>query len=65
MMSAALAAALKAARDTRRLELSAGALGATAAVFREQFPGAAAVVVADAETFPLAGRRVADALGAE
>jgi glycerol-1-phosphate dehydrogenase [NAD(P)+] len=49
--SAALEAALRAARDTRRLDLFRGAIAATADVFREQFGDAEAVRVGDPETF--------------
>jgi len=51
--------ALAAARETRHLELGAGALGATCDVFREQFgAGKAAAIVADENTFAAAGRTV-------
>ena len=59
-----LADALGSARETRALVVGAGALGETARVFREQFPGHRAVVVADPHTLPLAGRGVDDALTA-
>ena len=51
MTSPALEAALRAARDTRRLELSRGAIAATQAAFREQFGGdARAIRVTDPDT---------------
>lgn len=57
-----LADALSSARETRALLVGAGAVRDTARIFREQFPGFRAVVVADAHTMPLAGREVARAL---
>ena len=58
MTSPALDAALKAARDTQRLELSRGAIAKTATVFREQFGVKAAIVVCDQRTFAVAGDHV-------
>ena len=55
MTSPALEAALKAARDTRRVELSRGAITRAAAVFHEQFPGAEPVYVSDPAAFRAAG----------
>lgn len=59
-----LEAALASARETRALIVGAGALAETARIFREQFPGARAIVIADAHTLPLAGRAVGEALRA-
>ncbi len=59
-----LAEALKSARETRALITGAGALGATARVFQQQFPGQRAVVVADAQTYPLAAAGVQELLAA-
>lgn len=59
-----LADALSSARETRALLVGAGAVRDTARIFREQFPGFRAVLVADAHTMPLAGREVAHALAA-
>ncbi len=56
--------ALASARETRALLVGAGAVRDTARIFREQFPGCRAVVIADAHTMPLAGREVAHALAA-
>src|ERR1041385_6289579 len=53
-----LADALSSARETRALHVGPGALREVAAVFRAQFPGARAVVVADEVTFSLCGRTV-------
>ena len=57
-----LAQALKAARDTRHLEISAGAIHAVPRVFRDQFGNRPAIVVADAITFATAARQVHRAL---
>lgn len=57
-----LADALRSARETRALLIGADILGKAGQLFRENFPGQAAVIVADAVTFPLAGRAVATAL---
>ena len=57
-----LAEALRSARETRALLLGSGVLRETGRVFREQFPGNRAVIVADANTFALAGGAVTDAL---
>ena len=56
-----IATALKAARDTRCLELGNGVLGRTPDVFREQFGGKTALLVADTNTFAAAGQAVAEA----
>jgi glycerol-1-phosphate dehydrogenase [NAD(P)+] len=58
----AVTRALRAARDTRCLELGPGALGQTPAVFRRFFPGKPALIVADPTTFTVAGQSVLDAL---
>lgn len=58
----ALADALRAARDTRCLELGEGVLARTPRVFREQFGGRAAVIVADTNTFAAAGEKVQETL---
>src|SRR6478672_8398900 len=57
-----LAAALHAARDTKRLELRAGALASVAEVFGEQFGPTSAVVIADPTTFKVAAREVVERL---
>lgn len=59
-----LADALGSARETRALIVGRGALSEAARIFLEQFPGSRAVIVADAQTFELAGRAVAEALAA-
>jgi glycerol-1-phosphate dehydrogenase [NAD(P)+] len=53
--------ALAAARDTRRLVMGSNVLDQTPALFAEMFPGRAAVVIADVNTFAAAGRRVREA----
>jgi len=56
--------ALSSARKTRALVIGPGALRDTARIFREQFPGCDAVIVADEHTFPLAGPAIVEALTA-
>lgn len=53
-----IAEALQSARDTRLLRAGSGVLSETPAVFQEQFPHRAAIVVADATTWTIAGARV-------
>lgn len=59
-----LADALGSARETRVLIVGRGVLADTARVFREQFPGGRAVIVADETTYALAGRAVGETLAA-
>jgi glycerol-1-phosphate dehydrogenase [NAD(P)+] len=56
-----IAEALRAARDTRCLELGSGVLGRTLEVFRQQFENKPALLVADTNTFAVAGRAVLSA----
>ena len=55
--------ALKDATDTRDVMIGAGALLSVADVFRENFGDAPAVVVADEDTFAVAGEEVTRLLG--
>lgn len=57
-----LAEALGSARETRALLIGAGVITEVARVFKAEFPGCRAVLVADPQTFALAGQRVADIL---
>jgi len=59
-----LAEALRAARETRCLEIGAGIKSATPRVFREQFGERPAVIVADVNTYRAAGQAVAEAFRA-
>src|SRR4051812_45371316 len=59
-----LAEALSSARETRALVVGSGVLCEVGRVFAEQFPGSRAVVVADEQTFALAGRAVAESFAA-
>jgi glycerol-1-phosphate dehydrogenase [NAD(P)+] len=59
-----LADALSSARETRALVVGGGVLVEVGRVFREQFPGSRAVIVADETTRSLIGGRVAAALAA-
>ena len=53
--------ALRAARETRCLELGDGVLGRTPEVFRQQFGSKAALLIADTNTFAAAGQAVQEA----
>ncbi|HEX6960654.1 MAG TPA: sn-glycerol-1-phosphate dehydrogenase [Lacipirellula sp.] len=57
-----LAAALRAARDTRLLELERGACRRTGAAFGSLFGSATAQVIADENTFAVAGQDAVDSL---
>jgi len=59
-----LAEALSAASETRSLEIGPGAKNATPRIFREQFGQRPAVIVADLNTYPVAGQAVVDAFRA-
>lgn len=50
--------ALASARETRALALGNGTLGEVVSIFRAQFPGQRAILVADPQTLRLAGTRV-------
>lgn len=52
--------ALHMALDTREVQIGEDVIGLTAEVFRRQFPGSTAAVVADHNTFRAAGQRVLD-----
>jgi glycerol-1-phosphate dehydrogenase [NAD(P)+] len=54
--------ALEAARETKELQISHDALNMLPVVFREQFPGKSALVIADDNTFKAAGSRVCELL---
>jgi len=54
--------ALKAANETRALRIGNGILEEVAELFKEQFPGKKAVVVADETTYRIAGKRVEEEL---
>ena len=57
-----IAAALKVATDTKAFELGQGILGRVPALFEQFFPGREAVVVADKNTWRVAGEAVFQAL---
>jgi glycerol-1-phosphate dehydrogenase [NAD(P)+] len=59
-----IGAALKRARDTRELQLSAGALASVPAVFARHFPGKRPVVIGDLNTMRAAGNPVVEMLPA-
>ena len=56
-----IAEALRAARETRCLELGHGVLGRSPEVFRQQFGSKPALLVADTNTFAAAGHAVQEA----
>ena len=60
----ALDEALAAAGETKALVVGRGCLGKVAEVFRAQFPGAGAVIVADKNTMRVAGEAIRAALAA-
>jgi glycerol-1-phosphate dehydrogenase [NAD(P)+] len=57
-----IAAALKVATDTKAFELGQGILGRVPVLFKKYFPGREAVVVADKNTWRVAGAEVFEAL---
>jgi len=59
-----LSQALAAARETKALEIGEGILGKTPQVFRERFGSAEAVIIADQNTFAVAGQAVCEAFKA-
>jgi len=63
-MTARLKKALASASETRACVIGTAVLNQVPDLFREQFPGAKAAVVADTTTFGVAGRQVQDALAA-
>jgi glycerol-1-phosphate dehydrogenase [NAD(P)+] len=54
--------ALRSARETRVLITGGNILGRVPKVFEELFPGKRAVIVADSNTFEIAGRQIVEAL---
>jgi glycerol-1-phosphate dehydrogenase [NAD(P)+] len=54
--------ALAAARETKALVIERGCIGRVAGIFKQQFPGRQAVIVADRHTMAVAGQSVHDAL---
>lgn len=61
MKKLTLQEALAGARETRALEIGSGILEKTPQIFQQQFPNRTAVIVADANTFAIAGQTVAAA----
>jgi glycerol-1-phosphate dehydrogenase [NAD(P)+] len=55
---------LKLASDTKALRLGDGILSQVADLFKEQFPGKRAIVIADTTTFEVAGKQVTEYLNA-
>ena len=64
-MDGHLSAAVRSAATTRDVRIAAGNLGSLPAVLRQTAPAARYVVVADDQTWKVAGRRVASLLAAE
>ena len=50
--------ALKAADETRDLVIGQGSINDTARVFKEQFPGKQAIIIADNTTHQIAGKKI-------
>lgn len=63
-MAPLLSRALTTADETKAIELGAGAVHRTGRLFAELFPGRPALVVADENTFAVAGTAVLDSLAA-
>ena len=57
--------ALARATDTEALRIGRGALGRTADLFREMFPGLRPIIIADPTTFRVAGERLQECFTAE
>lgn len=57
-----VAEALERASDTKAMRFGAGAVGESGMLFKELFPGARAVVIADRNTWKAAGERVCESL---
>ncbi len=55
-----VATALKSASETKALEIGQGILKQTSKLFKEQFPGKRAIIVADTITFNVAGKSVVE-----
>jgi glycerol-1-phosphate dehydrogenase [NAD(P)+] len=56
--------ALKAAKETKALRIGSGMLSQVGGLFKEQFPGKKAVIIADHNTYGVAGQYVKDFLSA-
>ena len=54
--------ALKAACDTKALLIGSGVLSQVTSIFKKQFPGKKAIIIADTNTFAAAGKRVSEYL---
>ena len=61
-MNPSVEKALERADETRELIVGADVLSQAAELFKRQFPGKRAIVVADTITFPIAGKSVSNAL---
>lgn len=62
MSKESIASALKQATETKFLEIGSGILNKVPQVFKEQFPGKKAIVIADPNTYRVAGEKVHEAL---
>lgn len=60
--SSKVEAALKAADETKALKIGFGNISEVAELFKEQFPGHVAIIVADMNTYKVAGEKVKVAL---
>ncbi|MDR1876718.1 MAG: sn-glycerol-1-phosphate dehydrogenase [Flavobacteriaceae bacterium] len=62
MSKESINAALSKANETKYLAIESGIIGRIAEIFKEQFPGKKAIVIADTNTYKVAGREVHEAL---
>lgn len=62
MSKESIASALKQATETKFLEIGSGILSKVPQVFKDQFPGKKAIVIADSNTYRVAGKKVHEAL---
>ncbi|MDD4590942.1 MAG: iron-containing alcohol dehydrogenase, partial [Parabacteroides sp.] len=62
MMNNKIDKALKVACDTKALLIGSGVLSQVTPIFKKQFPGKKAIIIADTNTFAAAGKRVSEYL---
>jgi glycerol-1-phosphate dehydrogenase [NAD(P)+] len=62
MSKESIASALKQATETKFLEIESGILNKVPQIFSEQFPGKKAMIIADPNTYRVAGKQVYEAL---
>ncbi|PQL94116.1 sn-glycerol-1-phosphate dehydrogenase [Apibacter adventoris] len=62
MSKESIASALKQATETKFLEIGSGILNKVPNIFKDQFPGKKAIIIADPNTYRVAGKEVHEAL---